>query len=118
MTPWALAVRASPKYASAFSAVRRKPECSRYAEIMRPVRPLPALQWMATTLSLSLASQSSTLAQKSAIISSGHGLWSSKGNRWARPSNCEVVRGEMKPAEQGVVSKTKSARWVQQDAET
>ena len=55
---------------------------------MSPVRPLPALQCTATTLSLSAASHASTLEQKWLISRRGHGLWSSKGKRWHRPSNC------------------------------
>ena len=52
-----------------------------------PVRPLPALQWMAATFSGCSARNWATLWQKARIIGSGGGLWSRNGHSSTLPSN-------------------------------
>ena len=52
-----------------------------YVATHSPVRPLPALQWMATTFSSLSARKASTSSQNSRSTGSAHGLWSSKGKR-------------------------------------
>ena len=50
-----------------------------YTQIITPVRPLPALQWMAATFSGLAVSHSCTSSEYDSISSMGGALWSSNG---------------------------------------
>ena len=84
VTPLLLCVRFRANWSSAFTA-DIPVMYTNSADIINPVRPLPALQWIPTAVFIRPSGfpvrYASTSSQNSIIMSNGHGLWSSNPNR-------------------------------------